>query len=426
MSSVIKKIFFIHLFLSVSFSNMILYSQNLWEPVGNLDGKVIDKLIFDYSGKFYALISDTGYYSNEIYYSTDDGNTWSLFTDNFQDYYIQDITFNKYNKPYVLANVGEVKMFYSTDEGSNWMQVDTNFVFTQTSRLVTNNDYNLYTNGEFSIYSSTDNGITWLQKNRPSISGQINWIRIDSTGNLYSQISTYESDYVYRSPDSGVSWYYIPLSFVQAFGCNTLGLLLCSTISHSGGIYYNLSKSTDHGISWNHVVNNVLFLSLMVTKEGKVYGYNDFSHSFQFSSDTGKAWINYNSGLPSGRITSVAIDSYGYLFAATPDGLYRTIDQITSLKQEDSRQPKKYLLIQNYPNPFNPSTTIKYDIPEMNFITIKIYDILGRDVAILVNEEKLSGNYEVEFNGKNLTSGIYFYQLSAGNYTEAKKMILLK
>ena len=89
-----------------------------------------------------------------------------------------------------------------------------------------------------------------------------------------------------------------------------------------------------------------------------------------------------------------------------------------------------YLLSQNYPNPFNPSTTIRYEIPERSFVTIKIYDVLGNEIATLVNEEKSAGSYEVIFNTeasiKNPASGIYFYQLSAGNYTETKKMILLK
>jgi len=85
-----------------------------------------------------------------------------------------------------------------------------------------------------------------------------------------------------------------------------------------------------------------------------------------------------------------------------------------------------YELSQNYPNPFNPSTTIKYQLPEMNFVTIKVYDVLGNEVATLVNEEKPVGEYEVEFDGTGLPSGIYFYQLRAGNYVETKKMVLLK
>jgi N-acetylneuraminic acid mutarotase len=90
-----------------------------------------------------------------------------------------------------------------------------------------------------------------------------------------------------------------------------------------------------------------------------------------------------------------------------------------------------YKFSQNYPNPFNPSTTIKYQLPEISFVTIKVYDILGREVATLVNEEKPAGSYEVQFNvaqvsRPEIVSGIYFYQLKAGDYSETKKMILLR
>ena len=85
-----------------------------------------------------------------------------------------------------------------------------------------------------------------------------------------------------------------------------------------------------------------------------------------------------------------------------------------------------YSLEQNYPNPFNPSTTIKYQIPELSFVTIKVYDVLGNEITTLVNEEKPAGNFEVEFNASNLTSGIYFYRIQAGDFVETKKMVLMK
>jgi len=88
--------------------------------------------------------------------------------------------------------------------------------------------------------------------------------------------------------------------------------------------------------------------------------------------------------------------------------------------------PTHYILSQNYPNPFNPITTIKYAIPKLSFVTIKVYDVLGSEVITLVNEEKPQGKYEVEFTAKNLPSGIYFYRFQAGSFIETKKMVLLK
>jgi hypothetical protein len=92
--------------------------------------------------------------------------------------------------------------------------------------------------------------------------------------------------------------------------------------------------------------------------------------------------------------------------------------------------PGDYALYQNYPNPFNPSTSIRYTISSNQFVSLKAYDVLGNKVATLINEEKPAGNYEVNFSAtggaSQLSSGIYFYKLTAGSFTETKKMLLLK
>jgi hypothetical protein len=101
-------------------------------------------------------------------------------------------------------------------------------------------------------------------------------------------------------------------------------------------------------------------------------------------------------------------------------------DTIVVSVEEDIIKPEVYSLSQNHPNPFNPSTTIKFEISDRSFVTIKVYDVLGKEVATLVNEEKPAGSYEVKFDGTVLPTGIYFYQLKAGNYFETRKMVLLK
>jgi hypothetical protein len=88
--------------------------------------------------------------------------------------------------------------------------------------------------------------------------------------------------------------------------------------------------------------------------------------------------------------------------------------------------PDKFDLSQNFPNPFNPSTLIKYQLPKSSQVTLKIYNVLGDEVATLVNEEKPAGSYEVIFNSAKIASGTYFYKLQAGSFVETKKMILLK
>jgi hypothetical protein len=86
----------------------------------------------------------------------------------------------------------------------------------------------------------------------------------------------------------------------------------------------------------------------------------------------------------------------------------------------------KFELNQNFPNPFNPSTRISYAIPSASFVNLKVYDIIGNEIAVLVNEEKQAGNYQIDFDATELTGGVYFYQLLTGSFVETKKMILMK
>jgi len=103
-----------------------------------------------------------------------------------------------------------------------------------------------------------------------------------------------------------------------------------------------------------------------------------------------------------------------------------SVSAIVTGIEDEITLPISYSLNQNYPNPFNPVTTIKYQIPELSFVTLKVYDVLGNEIATLVNDEKPAGSYEVEFDGTELTSGVYFYRLLAGSFVETKKMILMK
>jgi len=101
------------------------------------------------------------------------------------------------------------------------------------------------------------------------------------------------------------------------------------------------------------------------------------------------------------------------------------IDSATSVEDKES-SPESFYLHQNYPNPFNPVTKIKYQIPELSFVMLKVYDIKGNEISKLVNEQKPAGTYIVEFDAVTLPSGVYFYKIQAGSYTETRKMILMK
>ncbi|MBI4810067.1 MAG: T9SS type A sorting domain-containing protein [Ignavibacteriales bacterium] len=99
---------------------------------------------------------------------------------------------------------------------------------------------------------------------------------------------------------------------------------------------------------------------------------------------------------------------------------------LTSIEQSASTLPLEYRLKQNYPNPFNPSTTIKFDIPQASYVTLKIYNMLGQELTELINEEKKPGAYNVTWNAFGFSSGIYFYRMTAGNFSDIKKMLLVR
>jgi hypothetical protein len=103
-------------------------------------------------------------------------------------------------------------------------------------------------------------------------------------------------------------------------------------------------------------------------------------------------------------------------------------DPTTSVEDEGTNSliSVEYFLLQNYPNPFNPKTKIKYSIPHTSNVVIKVFDVLGNEIETLVNEEKQNGTYEITWYAESLPSGVYFYQLRAGDFVETKKMVLLR
>lgn len=168
------------------------------------------------------------------------------------------------------------------------------------------------------------------------------------------------------------------------------------------------------------------------------FNYDEYGRIIQMGQFT---WFHYNQGgnLDSMVITHTVfsgylankgtfVDSYGNSITLPNYSGYNHFyysSFITGIK-EDKLNNKTFTLSQNYPNPFNPMTTINYSIPSAGFVTLKVYDILGREIASLVNDEKQPGEYSVKFDGSGLSSGIYFYHLQSGKFTSTKKLILMK
>ncbi|MDT3695064.1 MAG: M14 family zinc carboxypeptidase [Ignavibacterium sp.] len=146
-------------------------------------------------------------------------------------------------------------------------------------------------------------------------------------------------------------------------------------------------------------------------------------------------WINHGESVMAITYEDMYQCSQTGNFDITANAILRgTLDYMniaTDLNDAVFVQPDNFVLYQNYPNPFNPTTSIQYTIGSRQFVTLKVYDVLGNEVSVLVNEEKSAGEYEIEFNsysagGNNIASGIYFYQLQTDNFIQTKKMILIQ
>lgn len=133
--------------------------------------------------------------------------------------------------------------------------------------------------------------------------------------------------------------------------------------------------------------------------------------------DIGAVAIRQSSNCPTGTIDGIRVsDNWGLAVTGVATGV----------EEDNSTLPTKFNLSQNYPNPFNPSTVIKYQVPQNSFVNINVYDVLGNQVRTLVREEKAAGSYDVKFDASNMPSGVYFYSIQAGAFTQTKKMILMK
>jgi len=172
----------------------------------------------------------------------------------------------------------------------------------------------------------------------------------------------------------------------------------------------------------------LLALKLMAALQGaKVIGADTRCSSWLTSSKTAfirvatptdSLWLDKSVvGAPMGRDP---IDSLQALFNIWLDSI------LTGITPISSEIPKDFSLLQNYPNPFNPSTAIRYQIPSQNHVTLKVYDVLGREVATLVNEEVKPGSYEVTWDATAFASGVYFYRLQTNDFVQTRKLVLLR
>ncbi len=231
---------------------------------------------------------------------------------------------------------------------------------------------------------------------------------------------------LYKTEDAGNSWAPIAVigqftPFYMNFTTSTQGIITGQSIAFS---------TTTQGNSWStHTESSGLFGQAIISGNG--FGYipvrNDFSNSYLIkTTDYGISWV-HDDTFPIASSYIVKTENYYFLSShawSSLGGIYRT-NTLTSINGNNS-VVKGFDLFQNYPNPFNPTTKINFSLPKDGLVSLKIYDIRGKEIQTLIDENKPAGYYSVEFNGRNLSSGIFFYRIEAGEFTETKKMSLIK
>jgi photosystem II stability/assembly factor-like uncharacterized protein len=319
----------------------------------------------------------------------------------------------------------------------------------------------IYCGTHSGAFKSTDKGQTWLNL-YPPYNNDVYWVCINNKGGIF----IWSFSGIFRTTDEGNSWGLMNL--------NRWGNVQCiASNPYQANVYVSdenkLYGTTDNGRSWINLyysgssahrirINSQRHIYIL-RKYGELLRSTDFGNSFQVinnglptrysylhdiafdsedniylatndgmykSKDNGASWSMVDGSNISKNINVLAFNNEDLLYAGTfNSGVYKSVEMLTNV-DANTNLIKNFFLYQNYPNPFNPTTTISYSIPQSGFVELKIYDILGKEVAVLVDEEKSAGKYKVIFNGNNLSSGVYFYKLQTGSFMSAKKFVLMK
>jgi photosystem II stability/assembly factor-like uncharacterized protein len=384
-----------------------------------------------------GVISNIRVFGNYIYaasdvdgasVSDDFGNTWTPIN-NGLDMRVHD--FAVIDNMLFAGTLGGV--FRSTDNGANWTEVNNGLTNLNVYPLavIGSNLFAGTTPG--GVFLSTDYGDNWTEVNSGLTNTVINAFAVIGT-NLFAATN----GKVFLSTDNGTSWTNVStgLSGTQAncFAVNGTDLFV-------GMFSYGVFLTTDNGASWTSMNNGLTDPTMLalLNVDGTNLLAGTYGSGVYHSSDYGASWTQINDGITNLNISSLSgtgmltsPQGFNYLFAGnigdpTASVWRRDVSQITSVREQVKNEiPENYALQQNYPNPFNPSTRIVYSVPQQSVVTIKVFDILGDEIATLVNENKETGTYELTWNAENLTGGVYFYQIKANSFIQTKKMVLLK
>jgi len=385
---------------------------------------------------------------------------------------VQSIDFDNNSRTvFGLSRVSESASIVRYDSG-NWEEWNLTELFNQDFRfIITDIDHqgNYLALQNKTLYKF--DGINWTTIQLPNLIGGVRWAHIteDKYNNIWVSIYLGLGASLFKISDTTVTDYtsYFPDSsfiFIGEVYEEGDSIWICSNIGL--GLLYNDQLQIFNPANSAFPTQRVY--SFHIDSHGKRWiGSSDMGLIKWVDDSTFVLYNTGNTGLTNNFINAIAEDSYGIIWFATDDGFaslfggqvtvypfndwsvvaievdknnniwlgtannglyffdgndFRYITAIT----EETSFPLEYNLAQNYPNPFNPTTNIRFRIAEFGFVSLKVYDVLGSEVATLVNDEKPAGSYEVEFSATGLPSGIYFYKLQTESFIETKKMILLK
>jgi hypothetical protein len=277
-----------------------------------------------------------------------------------------------------------------------------------------------------SLYKTTNGAQTWTAKSKnkdlPSSSYALHFFN-DSTGIMPDIFG------ISKTANSGINW-----TTVNPNNIYDVGFINASTGCATSFSEEKIYRTTNQGNDWTECYSLSSQLELRCIKFfGSSTGYavggqDGYSKGLILkTTDGGNNWEDKSINPVLHGFSGITTVSNGFFYIITFTGrIFRTINSVMGIPDEEFGIAHKFVLKQNYPNPFNPKTVISYILPEAGFTSLKVYDIIGNEVEILVSQKQSSGSYSVPFDASKLPSGIYFYKLEAGDFIDTKRMVLIK
>ncbi len=290
------------------------------------------------------------------------------------------------------------------------------------------NDY-----GEYYIFKTTDQGETWKQVNYTAGPGYISGDVISFDANTAVLLGP--DTWSLRTTDGGATWNSASINNLPA-GFETKDFEDVCKLDNNSAIAIGekfICTTSDKGATWNYLNHGIAgtdsafyTLNFRDINNGYIGCYDGVILG---TTNGGVSWTVDSTFFDKYYLYSSAYTELGKIFFGTSNGYIIGEEATVGIKAEKNNRPVLFELKQNYPNPFNPSTIIEFNIPKSDYVTLKVYDVLGREIATLVSKEMTAGSYKMNFNASEISgpsSGVYIYKLTAGAYSAAKKLIILK